>query len=289
MNPSDFLLDDMLGLGFNEETTTLDAPWIEVTHDGVQRWLFEEKTRVMGFETRDLKSDGYCHQLLVGASDQMANSATIPVAMLNNLTLESVIPGTYLALKLTGFRGEIRPVGLQYSGVFQPGARIVHRQSRVVPMTIGLTELPDIVAPPGQRTIVQAWPQRLFRVDLLYLDCDGLVIDLVKVGNQPQRIERGTPAKFYNENGVLAALQRALAKAFVVDTGKSASARLEELRESFGAVESADPGTYGAGANKGRAVLFDTAEVGMVITLELLNPTNKPIVVSGCYTGRTID
>lgn len=39
---------------------------------------------------------------------------------------------------------------------------------------------------------------------------------------------------------------------------------------------------------KGRPVRFKTAEVGMVISFLLFNPTSEPLAVRGCIEGKTI-
>lgn len=123
----------------------------------------------------------------------------------------------------------------------------------------------------GETVRVQAQPQQIFRVDRLFLNCDGLVIVEARVGNLRQKIEEGTPASLFNENGALQDLRDAVTKVSTLNELKTLQASLE-LREPL---------------SKGLTIRFDTAEVGNFITLKLHNPTDHRIWVEGAYYGVT--
>jgi hypothetical protein len=65
-----------------------------------------------------------------------------------------------------------------------------------VPMVLGL----DGVDIPGRcyNVCVSIHPQRLFRADRLYFDCDGLIIEWAEVGNCPQPLTKA-PTSYYRE------------------------------------------------------------------------------------------
>lgn len=136
---------------------------------------------------------------------------------------------------------------------------------------------PTIIEP-GALTKIFCMPQQFFRPDFLFLDCDGLILTEARVGCQLQEIHT-TPASFFNQNRnyeELEELALAYLRAKPADIDKTRLALLDRVSSSK------YEGT------KGQAVKFDTAEVGNTISLYFRNPTDKPIMVSGCYTGRTI-
>ncbi len=251
----------------------LDAAWIDVVADGEVRWSFEVPTTVTGFEARSIKGEGFCERLMVANEEQLAAGAISVHHLGSALILPVVRPHDYLTLQLKGFRGEIRPVGFQKDAGRYLGR--INRIAQTLPMTLALDER-EIVVYPDQIATTAAWPQRLFRVDLLYLECDGLLINEVRVSSIHQPIERGTPAAFFNENGQLRQLQKDLA----FFAARDAPLDVADLRTALKkATEHAD---------KGRTVRFDTAEPGNRILIEFFNPTREPIVAKGCYTGLTV-
>lgn len=121
------------------------------------------------------------------------------------------------------------------------------------------------------------YPQRIFGGDRLYLNGDGLTVVDLKVGNRSQLIH-GVPASYFNiiEEPCLPAYLE-LREAILNTKGPRFSKIVELARRPLP--------TQGV---KGRLVTFDTCNIGNVISLYVVNSTDRDITITGCLEGKTV-
>lgn len=175
---------------------------------------------------------------------------------------------------------ELRPPHRYEPGGVARYAR--HRVSRRVTATYSL--VPTIVSAESSSSIAfDNSDHCLFRGDFLYLDCDGLLIESLTVGNRLQPIGRHTPCSYYNENRADGEeLAKAVEKLFQTPPNLEYEAQRR-------IVDRLVQQTLGQAAKyRGRPVKLDTREVGHVILLSVYNPTKRDICARGTLEGQAV-
>ncbi len=129
------IMKDLKGIpyesAYDKSATDFDFITVDDPGETFLSWIPQRITKVTAFEIESFSStgqvEGTLHSLKCGNSEQLISQPPLGVLRYENIILPALKPGMALTLKVSGFLGKIRPVGIEVvDREYQPPQELCH-------------------------------------------------------------------------------------------------------------------------------------------------------------------